>query len=554
MRRTALPLWLAPLVLALSAYSFGPSASAPHLPDDPPARAPFSLELPDLGGLRITLPVASIPTANLRTLRLKIGNPYADRIDYGKIYTTINGEAANTIQSIRSGRDGKVVTCDLESKPRFRLQPGKNVVEISAIDQDKRSFYASYVLIVSGSAVSDPSAASSATIETNSVEGGADRLPPTIYITTPKGAVRVVKETEALNVQGLVDDNAGAVAFVSVNGEPASLSPATGGRTLIQTDAADSSSPGERSIAFQRTVTIGPLTQAVVVEAKDPAGNLTRLTIPVRRREAAVSQQFKGRKYAVVIGVSKYKYPGDGLNNLEYADADARSIRDFLKRPEGGNFAAGDILYLENHEATILGVRTALQRFLPRAGPDDLIFLFIASHGAPDPYDPRNLYFLVHDTKLADMPNTALPMSELQEILDNNVRAQRIIVLVDACHSAGISGKTLVTGRQLVQTENNIFNLYAANLFREAGRAVLTSSDVNEISRESDKWGGGHGLFTWALLEGLRGEADINNDHLITAGELFDFVSNRVRIETAFRQNPRALPGLNKDFPLALAR
>jgi len=38
------------------------------------------------------------------------------------------------------------------------------------------------------------------------------------------------------------------------------------------------------------------------------------------------------------------------------------------------------------------------------------------------------------------------------------------------------------------------------------------------------------------------------------AGELFDFVSNRVRIETAFRQNPRALPGLNKDFPLAVAK
>jgi len=230
-------------------------------------------------------------------------------------------------------------------------------------------------------------------------------------------------------------------------------------------------------------------------------------------------------------------------------------VADFLKRPEGGNFAAGDIQYLENDQATISSVRSALQRFLPRAGPEDLVFLFIASHGAPDPYDPKSLYFLVHDTKLADMPNTALPMSELQEMLDNNVRAQRIIVLVDACHSAGISGKELVTGRQLIQqTENNIINLYAANLFREAGRAGLTSSDVNEISRESDKWGRGHGLFTWALLEGLGGEADINKDHFITAGELFDFVSNRVRIETGFRQNPRALPGLNKDFPLAVSK
>ncbi|HKZ78654.1 MAG TPA: caspase family protein [Pyrinomonadaceae bacterium] len=513
------------------------------------ARAPFSLELPDLGNLRITLPVASIPGANLRSLRLYIKNPYAERIDYGKIYTAINGEAANTIQSIRSARDGKIVTCDLESKPRFRLQPGKNVVEISAIDQDKRSFYASYVLIASGNALGD--AATGVTIETSAVETGPDRQPPTIYMTAPKDILTLFKETDTLNVTGLVVDNTGAVDFVGVNGEPASLANASGERGLAHVEASESSGAG---IAFARTITVGANTPAVVVEAKDKAGNLTRVVVPVRRREAAVSQQFKGRKYAVVIGISKYQFAIDGLNNLDFADADARAIRDFLKQPQGGNFAPADILYLENAEATILGVRSALDRFLPRAGPEDLIFLFIAGHGAPDPYAPRNLYFLMNDTKVADMPNTALPMSELQELLDNRVRAQRVVVFVDTCHSAGISGTTLVTGRQLVQTENNIFNLYAANLFREAGRAVLTSSDVNEISRESSKWGGGHGIFTWALLEGLRGDADANKDRLITAGELFDFVSNNVRIATAFRQNPRALPGLNKDFPLAVAK
>jgi uncharacterized caspase-like protein len=59
-------------------------------------------------------------------------------------------------------------------------------------------------------------------------------------------------------------------------------------------------------------------------------------------------------------------------------------------------------------------------------------------------------------------------------------------------------------------------------------------------------------VFAWALLEGLRGAADANNDHVITAGELFDYVSSRVRGETSSRQNPRALSGMNKDFPLAL--
>ncbi|HWS56003.1 MAG TPA: caspase family protein [Pyrinomonadaceae bacterium] len=126
--------------------------------------------------------------------------------------------------------------------------------------------------------------------------------------------------------------------------------------------------------------------------------------------------------------------------------------------------------------------------------------------------------------------------------------AERLVVFVDTCHSAGLSGEALVAARGV---ENNLINLYASRLFTEAGRAVLTSSDINEVSREGPHWGGGHGIFTWALLEGLRGEADANDDRYVTAGELFAYVRNRVRVQTGFRQNPRALPGLNADLSLA---
>jgi uncharacterized caspase-like protein len=82
----------------------------------------------------------------------------------------------------------------------------------------------------------------------------------------------------------------------------------------------------------------------------------------------------------------------------------------------------------------------------------------------------------------------------------------------------------------------------------------LTSSDVNEISQEGKKWGGGHGVFTWAVLEGLGGGADINRDRVVTTGELFDFVSDKVREQTSGRQSPRALAGTNRDFPLTTVR
>ena len=58
-------------------------------------RAPFSLELPDVGGAPITEPEAHIPTSNLHKLRLRVRKPYADAINYWKIYTKVNGVAAS---------------------------------------------------------------------------------------------------------------------------------------------------------------------------------------------------------------------------------------------------------------------------------------------------------------------------------------------------------------------------------------------------------------------------------------------------------------------------
>ena len=148
------------------------------------------------------------------------------------------------------------------------------------------------------------------------------------------------------------------------------------------------------------------------------------------------------------------------------------------------------------------------------------------------------------------MPRTALNMSELQALFTNRLRAKRMVILIDTCHSGGVDPGQTSSFRQLERGENNTFSIYAEKLFSGEGRALLTSSDVNEISEEGTKWGGGHGVFTWAVLEGLRGIADVNRDRVITTGELFDFVSNRVRQETNARQNPRALPGTNRDFPL----
>jgi hypothetical protein len=544
------PRLLLALALCAAALAAAALASAPPVPADADSRKPFALVLPELGPQAITAPEAVIPHANLTRLRLRIYKPFADSIRYGRIYTRINGESANTVFNFNSDAEGYVINGDLRSKPRFSLQPGKNVVEIIARADDGREYYASYVLLTADRRAGDQGLGADATVESVPTASSADRSPPAVYLTQPSGPLMLGAEAKSVRVAGVVVDDSGAVASVTVNGQAAKLSPYAGAQGLKTAGGAAASPTDEFGNAsqFEASAPAGAGVTSVVLEARDGAGNLTRLMIPLRRRAAAVSTGFKGRKFALIVGVSKYRHHDDRLRNLAYAEADARAVRDFLAQPEGGGFAPQDIVYLDDEKATVGAVRASLALILSKAGPDDLMFIYLAGHGDADPYAQQNLYFILHDTKLADMPSTALPMTELQEVLDRQVRAQRVVVFIDTCHSAGLGGEKPSGARGV---ENNLINLYASKLFKETGRAVITASDVNEVSNEDARWGGGHGVFTWALLEGLRGAADADADRFVTAGELFDYVSARVREQTGLKQNPRALPGLNADLALA---
>src|ERR1044072_5840608 len=129
------------LILILGLLSGGAQDSKPV-----PSRAPFSLEIPQLNRSGITSLEVRIATTQIKTVKIYISEPAADQIAYERIYTVVNAESANTIQTVRATSDGKVVTLDLERHERFRLQPGKNVGEISAIDGAQQQYYASFVI------------------------------------------------------------------------------------------------------------------------------------------------------------------------------------------------------------------------------------------------------------------------------------------------------------------------------------------------------------------------------------------------------------------------
>jgi uncharacterized caspase-like protein len=116
--------------------------------------------------------------------------------------------------------------------------------------------------------------------------------------------------------------------------------------------------------------------------------------------------------------------------------------------------------------------------------------------------------------------------------------ARQVLVMIDACHS----GLTSLHRDAAINKD----------LSFPDGKVWLGAGGADELAFEDDKIG--HGAFTGAILEGLNGRADFNSDGLITAEELFRYVT--ISLASSERlgnlQHPlyAAISG-SGDFPIA---
>lgn len=248
-------------------------------------------------------------------------------------------------------------------------------------------------------------------------------------------------------------------------------------------------------------------------------------------RDSAASQ-----RWAVVIGVSRYA--DSRIPTLRYANADARSFYTWLVSPKGGKYAPSHVRLLLDNQATAANMRDALFSWLRQAIEEDVVVIYFAGHGSPDsPDTPQNLYLLPYDTQYDSIASTGFPMWDIETALKRFIKAKRVVVIADACHSGGVGGGFDMAHRSA--PESNRINSGIQNLSAIGeGIAVLSAADDRQLSAESAKFGGGHGVFTYYLMEGLQGQADYNGDGQVTMGELIPYLSESVRRATLNAQSP----------------
>jgi tetratricopeptide (TPR) repeat protein len=228
------------------------------------------------------------------------------------------------------------------------------------------------------------------------------------------------------------------------------------------------------------------------------------------------------RSYAVIVGISAYKNLPENLQ-LKYAERDAQSIFTILISPEGGNFKAENVHLLTGEKATLAGLRKEVNEWLSGiAQEDDRVLVYFAGHGFV--FQGKG-YLAPYDFNKDDIAATGYPMDELGSVFGGKVKARSKILLTDACHSGAISPEdTASLNQTLGDLQKSLFS--------------LTASRATERSFESPDLNGGHGVFTYYVVNGMEGAADADTDGTVTADELAEYVHTQVREYTQGQQNP----------------
>lgn len=244
--------------------------------------------------------------------------------------------------------------------------------------------------------------------------------------------------------------------------------------------------------------------------------------------------------YAVVAGVAKYQ--DSRVKPLQLSDKDAKDFYGFLEERKN-LFPKAHLKLLVNEEATRHNLTKALRDGLKPARKDDIIIIYLSGHGAADPGRPDEFYFICHDGRVDNLFGTAVRMNT-QDLL-KGIDSDRILMLADACYSAGFSE---VLEKERVKATDVFFSMFQSL----QGRIAISSSRPDEVSFENpNKYG--NSVFTHFLMKGLRGEACRQSSNgVITAKDLYQYVYEQTKEATKGKQSPQlyCAKGRDNDTPI----
>ncbi|MBI1786851.1 MAG: caspase family protein [Acidobacteria bacterium] len=497
---------LARILAAVGMVAYG-------IPGEEPPRH-FQLFLPDFfeSPFEGKDALIELPNRPIQRLSILVLQAQERNISTGTIRVWINGKGMGNVLEATGVEKGTMLVMDptaLRKRPDELFDPKENTIEVLAEDKRGRRYYQNWVLRVSER--ENVFFAYSGTISPDDPRG----VPPDFTFDEPRTppVIRLGQTHLSVPIKGTLSA-AGAGVATSLNG----------GAFLETTPRA--------TVSFSRTIVVDKSIRELTLEAVDRKGNRRKVMIPVILQSAQPSKvRFAGQRYALVIGISRYGSGPDAPPALFSAAADAADFAAQLETRAG--FPKENVRLLVDEKATLEQVRVAFYDFVAKARAEDLLLIHISAHALHDPRPGKSekLFLACFGTRLSMLDSTAVSFTDLEMLLNRAIRSNQTLLVFDVGHELNAPWK--YPGKSMVN--NHVLNLFSG----QAGRSVLVSGATDEVSQQRETGGRLRGVFSRWLGEAISGGADVNLDRVLTAAEVFRFVTEKVREETGGRQNPR---------------
>lgn len=272
-----------------------------------------------------------------------------------------------------------------------------------------------------------------------------------------------------------------------------------------------------------------PIDEKVEIVAIDKWNNRSKKTVNVKvdiksidiaeQLEKLDPRKIKGKRnsnaVALIIGVEKYT----NAPEANYANLDAKFFAEYAKKAFG--VKSSNLKLLIDQDASFFKTLSTLSKWLPSRmieGETDLI-IFFAGHGLASS-NGEKLYLLAQDSDTELLDRTALSREELFKAV-LKFKPKSVTMFLDTCYS-GVSRdeKTLLASARPIRISVKETNEVPDNF------TIFSASQLDQISSSIKE--AKHGIFSYYLMKGLEGKADLNKDRSLTNKELLTFMKSKV--------------------------
>ncbi|HIK05903.1 MAG TPA: caspase family protein [Trichormus sp. M33_DOE_039] len=235
----------------------------------------------------------------------------------------------------------------------------------------------------------------------------------------------------------------------------------------------------------------------------------------------------EAKLWLLLVGVNQYQ--DERLPTLHYSAVDCQGLAAALADATQGFPHKRECVHHDfvPQQPLLSKVRDSLDQIISTAQPQDTILFYFSGHGMLEPNSQQAILCLA-DTQTDDLLSTGLGLQELLQLLGNS-QAQTQLVWLDACHSGSLTfrgARSDTAQPALPNPTPQIVELLRHRAKQSKGFYALLSCDTNQQSWEFPELG--HGVFTYYLMRGLRGEA-ADSQGLIDADGLYRYVYHQTK-------------------------